>query len=125
MNAADVMQFLVGGGVLTGAIETFRWFLGGGRGKAKIDNAKVVEAMALDLLKPLNDQVRWASGEVENLRSTLSETQINLSTVQHQLIAVQHEMESLIIWSLAAKALLDEHNIPYPATPSVMKPKGQ
>jgi hypothetical protein len=121
MHAADFMQFIVGGGVLTGALETVRWFLGGGRNKAKVDNAKIVEAMALDLLHPLNEQVKWASGEVENLRKTLHETQSDLSRTRIQVHALQGDVEALHAWSLAVKVILDDHGIAYPPVPNTTR----
>lgn len=117
MTVSDWVQILVGLGVGGGLIETWRWFFGGGRGKARIDNAKIVEAMALDLLKPLNEQVAWATGQVETLRETLHSTQTELSTVRGQMHRVQNDMEALLTWSLAVKQILDAHGVEYPPTP--------
>jgi hypothetical protein len=111
MTTPDIIQILVGLGVGGGIGETWRWFFGGARGKAKIDNAKVVEAMALDLLKPLNDQVSWASGQVQTL-------QRDLLDAQKQVHRLQGDLESMYAWALAVKAILEDNQIVYPPVPT-------
>lgn len=92
-----LVEVLVATGILTAISETVRWRLG--RGKERVDNAKIVQGMALDLLQPLH-------GELDAVRARV------------QLLDA--ELEAVLGWALIAHALLDQNKIPYPEVPKTL-----
>lgn len=94
-DTSTLVEVLVATGLLTSLSEVVRWYLTG-RGRAKVDQAKVVQGMALDLLKPLHAE---------------------LDTAQDRLRELNRELESVLGWAIIAHSLLDAHSIPYPPPP--------
>lgn len=101
-ESSTLVEVLVATGLLTAVSESVRWFLTG-RGRAKVDQAKIVQGMALDLLKPLHAELDEATTAAARLRRELAD--------------LDSEMQSVLGWAITARALLDSHGIPYPAPP--------
>jgi len=95
-----LLQVLIATGALTAMSETVRWFLG--RGKTRVDDAKVVQGMALDLLTPLREELARSLAKAEDLGA---------------------ELDSLLAWAVMARALLDAHHIAYPPVPQSLRVK--
>lgn len=93
-----VVELLVAAGLMTAIAETVRWFLGG-RGRARVDNAKIVQGMAIDLVEPLHS-------ELEGVRKKVRQ--------------IDADMEALLGWAIVAKAILDGNHLGYPAVPDVL-----
>jgi hypothetical protein len=100
-----IVTILVATGILSAVTETVRWYLTG-RGRAKVDQAKIVQGMALDLLRPLHDELDQANLAMANLRKTVQ--------------SLDAELESVLGWALIARALLDHHHIEYPEVPQAL-----
>lgn len=100
-HTAAILQVLIAGGLLTAISETARWFLG--RGKTKVDSAQVVQGMAIDLLKPLHEELVRVNSDVSRLRSHVRD--------------LDNELELIISWALTAKGLLEAHHVPHPPMP--------
>jgi hypothetical protein len=105
MDATTIVQILVGGGLLSAISETIRWWVG--RGKTKVDSAQVVQGMAIDLLKPLHEELTRCNTEVARLRSQVGD--------------LDRELELIISWALTAKGLLEAHNIEHPPMPEIRR----
>ena len=101
-DTSTLIEVLVATGLLTAVSETVRWFLTG-RGRAKVDTAKVLQGMSLDLLKPLHEELDLANASADRLRQSMS--------------SLEAEMESVLGWAIIARTLLDSHGIDYPAPP--------
>lgn len=84
-DAATLIEIIVAAGVFTALAETVRWFLGG-RGRQRVDNAKIVQGMAIDLLRPLHEE---------------------LATCQTSLSDLRRELDSVLGYALIAHALLE------------------
>jgi len=93
-----VLQVVIATGALTAISETVRWFLG--RGKSRVDDAKVVQGMALELLLPLRSELTLATGKVTDLSA---------------------ELDALLAWAVMARALLDSAHIAYPPVPKALR----
>ena len=100
-----VVEVLVSTGLLTAAAESVKWFLGG-RGRAKVSEAQIVQGMTLDLLKPLHTEHDLANAQAAQLRT--------------QLRTLEGEVDSVIGWALYAKHLLDSNAIPYRPVPDAV-----
>lgn len=96
-NFGVLIEVLVATGLLTAISETVRWRLG--RGKERVDNAKIVQGMALDLLQPLHTE---------------------LDGVRKRVRQLDAELEAVLGWALIAHALLDANNVRYPEVPKPM-----
>lgn len=101
-----VVAVLVATGLLTAISETVRWFFSG-RGRQRVDQAKVVQGMALDLLAPLHAE--------------LAEAQKQVSQVRTDLQTLDSELQSVLGWAIIARALLDSHKIDYPTPPAALR----
>lgn len=101
-----VITVLVATGLLTAVSETIRWWLSG-RGRQKIDTAKVVQGMALDLLQPLHAELAQAQSQV--------------AAVRRDLATLDHELQSVLGWAIIARALLDSNHIDYPTPPEALR----
>lgn len=80
----QLLELLVIGGVFTAIGETIRWFLK--RGGARVDNAALVQSMAIDLLKPLHAE---------------------LDGCNKKLVTLSAELDSVLGYALIAHALLE------------------
>lgn len=123
MDTALIIELLVSAGVFTAIAETVRWFLG--RGKSRVDNAKVVQGMALDLLKPLHDELSLAAAEVSRLRTEVSAARSEASTARSEVRVARNEIEALVVWVVAAVSILEENHLEYPTVPSPAREKIQ
>lgn len=103
IDASTIIPLLVASGILTAFGETVRWFIG--RGKTKVDSAMIVQGMAIDLLKPLHEELARASADARKLRTQMNE--------------LDREMEAIIAWAMAAKSILDREGIDYPPLPKL------
>lgn len=101
-----LVTILVATGLLTALSETVRWWLTG-RGRQKIDQAKVVQGMALDMLQPLHAE--------------LAEAQRQVNEVRRDLQTLDSELQSVLGWAIIARALLDSHHIEYPTPPPALR----
>jgi hypothetical protein len=106
VNIASVIQILVATGILTALSETVRWAFG--RNKTKVDSALVIQGMAIDLLKPLHEELARADKAARSLRQQMND--------------LDREMELIISWALTARGLLESNHIPYPPMPK-MEPR--
>lgn len=97
-----VIAVLVATGFLTALGEAIRWWFG--RGKVRVDQARVVQGMAIDLLSPLHQELAEARKQTAAIRADL-----------HDL---ESEMSTVISWALTAKRILDNHQIDYPPVPA-------
>lgn len=95
MEPTVIVEVMVAAGFFTAVSETFRWFFN--RPKARIDDAKIVQGMAVDLLRPLHEELNRVNAEVVTLRGNVQE-------------AVQ--------WMLAVRDIMDRNRIEYPDFPS-------
>lgn len=109
ITLANVIEVVVAAGLFTALAETMRWFLGG-RGKARVDNAQIVQGMAIDLLAPLH-------AELDTCRSSLRDLRLELDSVLgYALIA-----HALLETPKVKAAVIDSgRRIPEPP-PSVLK----
>lgn len=105
MDTGQLLTLLVATGVLTAIGEIVRWYLG--RGKGKVDSAKVVQGMALDMLKPLHDELANTAAEVTLLRDT----------TRHLTM----QMEAVLVWAVSVVAILDSNGISYPQVPEPVR----
>ena len=94
-DAALLLELLVAGGLISAIAETVRWFFGG-RGRARVDNAKIVQGMALDLVAPLHEELDKANVRLTNLRA---------------------ELEQVMAYAIVAHTLLEQNNITGPPPP--------
>ena len=101
-----IVTVMVATGALTAISEGIRWWMTG-RGRQKIDQAKVLQGMALDLLQPLHAE--------------LAEAQRQVAAVRADLATLDSELQSVLGWAVIARALLDSHEIPYPQPPAVLR----
>jgi hypothetical protein len=105
-SGPSLIPLLVATGLLTALSETVRWWLQG-RGRQKVDQAQIVQGMALNLLAPLHAELDEASRSAVSLRA--------------QLRDIEAEMESVIGWALYARNLLDAHSIEYRPVPAAVQ----
>lgn len=108
---ANVIELLVLAGVFTGITETIRWWLGG-RSRARVDNAKIVQGMAIDLVAPLHT-------ELDACRVSLADLRLELDAVLgYALIA-----HALLETAPVRKAVLDSgRSIPEPPPTMLRRP---
>lgn len=104
MTGTTLISILVAAGAFSAMAETLRWFLT--RGTARIDSAKVVQGMALDMLTPLHNELAATAEEVKTLRK--------------QVYDAQGDIEALVAWAVAAKHILDSHELEYPPVPQAI-----
>lgn len=72
----------------------------------KVDSAKVVQGMAIDLLQPLHQELTLANQRADELNIKLNEVERNL--------------DSIVTWAFTVKSILDANHIAYPNVPQVM-----
>jgi hypothetical protein len=84
-DSSNLIELLVAAGMFTAGAETVRWFLGG-RGRQRVDNAKIVQGMAIDLLRPLHEE---------------------LASCQTSLTDLRRELDSVLGYAIIAHALLE------------------
>lgn len=108
MDSGTLIEVFISSGFLAALGETFRWWFG--RGKTRVDSAKVVQGMALDLLKPLHE-------ELARCNKSLAEVNQRADTLQEKVRESDRALSDIITWALAAKQLLDMHGIEYPPMP--------
>lgn len=102
MDSSAIVTILTSITLATAFGETIRWLAN--RGRSKVDTAKAVQGMALDLLSPLREELARTQTEMASMRTTVTR--------------VQMELEAVIAWALAARAILDQNAIDYPPVPS-------
>lgn len=115
----DLIELLVACGGFTAFAEGIRWLLGSGQRRINEravvdDRAKQVQDMALDLIKPLHEELSRANHQVETLRRKANETIAELERVRL-------ELNDVAAWAIAAKVLLDQSGIAYPTPPEVLR----
>ena len=93
-----VLQVIIASGMLTAVSTTIRWLLT--RKSGHVDEAKVIQGMALDMLAPLNAQLATMTGKATDLSS---------------------ELDSLLAWAVMARAILDAHSLAYPPVPAALR----
>lgn len=101
-DTSTVVTVLVATGMLTAISETVRWFFQG-RGRAKVDTAAIVQGMALDLLRPLHQELDAANASAAQLRTALHDLEM--------------DFESVLGWAVYARGLLDHADVAYKAPP--------
>lgn len=111
-DTGTVLEVIVSTGILTAIGETIRWWLG--RGSSRVDNAKAVQGMALDLLKPLHD-------ELERTTAKVAAANVQVEACQTKVIEIERELDAVVLWALLAKSLLDEHAVSYPPVPAPVR----
>ena len=84
ITLANLIEIIVAAGMFTALAETVRWFLGG-RGKARVDNAKIVQGMAIDLLQPLHDELASCRSSLFDLRRELDSV-LGYAIIAHALL---------------------------------------
>lgn len=84
MTTAVLVEILVASGVLSGITGTIQWLLTG-RGRARVDNAKIVQGMAIDLIQPLHSEVAELRGNVAHLRTELEQV-LDYAILAHVLL---------------------------------------
>lgn len=112
MEASTLVEILVASSFFTAIGETLRWWRT--RGSARIDNAKAVQNMALELLKPLREELQYQQKEMSQMREGLASARTSVQMLQAQL-------EAVIVWAIAARSILEENNLPYPTVPAPLK----
>lgn len=112
VDAATVVEVLVASGVFTSAASGLQWFFT--RGRAKVDGAKVVQGMALEMLKPLHDELDGARAEVKSLRQ-------DVHSAQAECAKVRRHFEILLGWALTLRDILEENQVNYPPVPPAVK----
>lgn len=93
-----LVEVLISSGVLSGSGAFIKWFFTG-RGRTRIDNASLVQKMAINAIEPitkLQDQVDILRGKVSDLSL---------------------ELDSVLGWALIVHVLLDQNEIAYPPIP--------
>ena len=107
-NVTTILDILVASGFFTAIAETFRWWRG--RGKERVDNAQIVQGMAIDLVGPLHAE---------------------LTDVRKRLALLSDELDAVLGYAILAHALLESppirqavidsgHRLPVPPV-SVLK----
>lgn len=103
IEPGTIIQILVASGLLAVVGETFRWFMG--RGKAKVDSAKVVQGMAIDLVKPLHEELARAEIVATRLRGNLRD--------------MENDMADFLVWATEVRNILERERIEYPPLPKM------
>lgn len=70
IDIATLVEVMVASGLLTAVTETVRW-LTAGRGRQRVDNAKIVQGMAIDLVQPLHTELDACRARLADLASEL------------------------------------------------------
>lgn len=83
-DIGTVVPILVATGILTAVSETVRWYLQG-RGRQKVDSAKIVQGMALDLLTPLHAELDLCRTDLASLRAELEQV-LGYAILAHALL---------------------------------------
>lgn len=109
ITLANFIEVIVAAGLFTAFAETVRWFLGG-RGKARVDNAKIVQGMAIDLLAPLH-------AELADCRASLRDLRIELDSVLGYAIIAHALLETAPVKEAVRRS---GRTMPHPP-PSVLK----
>lgn len=109
LDIGNLVSLLTIAGLFTAVAETLRWFLGG-RNRARVDNAKIVQGMAIDLLEPLH-------AELAGCRASLADLRIELDSVLGYAIIAHALLESPPV---AAAVAASGRTIPH-APPSVLR----
>lgn len=83
-DIGTIVPVLVATGCLAALSETVRWFLQG-RGRAKVDSAKIVQGMALELLTPLHTELDLCRADLGRLRAELEQV-LGYAIIAHALL---------------------------------------
>lgn len=107
-DLATAVEVFTASGVLAGAGGLFKWFFSG-RKRERVDNAKIVQGMAMDLITPMH-------GELATLRASMAAANVEMS-------ALRAELEQVLGYAILAHAyLIDDPAAPEPP-PSVLSHK--
>jgi hypothetical protein len=110
LDVGTVVEVLVAAGVFTGIGEFARWLFSG-RGRARVDNAQIVQGMAIDLIQPLHTEMDGLRGQVDDLR--------------HRADALRTELEQVLGYAiLCHELLLGNPNAPRPPQSVLRKKPG-
>ena len=101
MNASTLVEIISMSGTLTVLSGVVSWWLN--RGKTRVDSAQVVQGMALDMLKPLHEELAAAQADIASLRKQSND--------------VRDAFSALLVWAQQVKMLMDHHNVEYPPIP--------
>lgn len=114
---ANVFEVLVGSGVLAGLVGAViggvKWLFGG-RKRARVDNAQIVQGMALDLLGPLHSELNLANADMKTLREALAAS-------HQEMDALKQDIADVVSWALMARALLEDNQIDYDPLPKFVQ----
>jgi hypothetical protein len=109
LDIPTLLELLVVGGVFSGLAETARWFISG-RGRARVDNAKIVQGMAIDLVQPIHIELAACRANLADLRLELDSV-LGYALIAHALLETA---------PVKAAVLASGRTIPSPP-PSVLK----
>lgn len=84
IDTPTLVEVLVVSGVFSGIAGTVQWFFTG-RGRARVDNAKIVQGMAIDLIEPLHSEVADLRGQMGALRLELEQV-LAYAILAHELL---------------------------------------
>lgn len=98
MDTSTFVEIVSLSGILTVAGGVVQWWLN--RGKQRVDEAQIMQGMAMNMLTPLNDQLKIALAEVGELRGQVQD----LSDI----------VTLFLIWYKQVTAVMDEKQIEYP-----------
>jgi hypothetical protein len=93
IDLPTLLELLVISGIFTAIGETFRWFTG--RGKARVDNASLVQGMAIDLLKPLHTELDLCNTKLHNLSLELDSV-LGYAIIAHALLETPPVKEAVL-----------------------------
>jgi outer membrane murein-binding lipoprotein Lpp len=102
---APVIEGLASGGVFTAGFQAVRAWLG--RGKTRVDQAQVVQGMAIDLITPYKERVTEINAEVDELHDVVDELRKKIRALMDQLDATMDRARR-------AEDELLKHGIPIP-----------
>jgi outer membrane murein-binding lipoprotein Lpp len=102
---ATLIGGLASGGLFTGLVQVFRAWRG--RGKTQVDQAQVVQGMAIDLITPYKARVTEINAEVDELHDVVDELRKKIRALMDQLDATMDRARR-------AEDELLKHGIPIP-----------
>jgi outer membrane protein TolC len=114
MEANQTITALVSGGLLGTVGYAAQYWLFGGRNRTKVDSAKAVQGMALEMLQPLHE-------ELVRAREEMAEVRADAQAAREDCSKVRREFEILLGWALTLRDLLQEAGIKHPPVPPRIK----